>query len=263
MGRSTRANRFDGKVVVVTGAAHGIGQGIATAFAHEGASVYGMDVVAAGLRATEQALRAAGTRFTAIVADVTMPTDITRSIERIQSEAGRIDVLVNNAGINMGKRIAELELSDWERVFNTNLRSAYLASKAAWSALQASGSGNIVNMGSVMGQVGGVGAPAYCSTKAALIMLSRCLAKDGAASGIRVNCICPGYIDTPIMDRVLDAMPDPAQARAELVQRMPLARLGSPQDIAAGALFLASEEAAYISGIELTIDGAVTATQID
>jgi len=114
-----------------------------------------------------------------------------------------------------------------------------------------------------MGQVGGVGAPAYCSTKAALIMLSRCLAKDGAASGIRVNCICPGYIDTPIMDRVLDAMPDPAQARAELVQRMPLARLGSPQDIAAGALFLASEEAAYISGIELTIDGAVTATQID
>ena len=137
MGRSTRANRFDGKVVVVTGAAHGIGQGIATAFAHEGASVYGMDVDAAGLRATEQALRAAGTRFTAIVADVTMPTDITRSIERIQSEAGRIDVLVNNAGINMGKRIAELELSDWERVFNTNLRSAYLASKAAWSALQA------------------------------------------------------------------------------------------------------------------------------
>ena len=263
MGRSTRTNRFEGKIVVVTGAAHGIGQGIATAFAHEGASVYGMDVDAAGLRATEQTLRAAGTRFTAIVADVTLPADITRSIERIQGEAGGIDVLVNNAGINMGKRIAELELSDWERVFNTNLRSAYLASKAAWPALQASGSGNIVNMGSVMGQVGGVGAPAYCSTKAALIMLSRCLAKDGAASGIRVNCICPGYIDTPIMDRLLDAMPDPAQARAELVQRMPLGRLGSPQDIAAGALFLASEEAAYISGIELTIDGAVTATQID
>ena len=263
MARSTRANRFDGKVVIVTGAAHGIGQGIATAFAHEGASVFGLDVDAAGLRTTEQALLAAGTRFTAIVADVAMPTDITRSIERIQSEAGRIDVLVNNAGINMNKRIAELELSDWERVFNINLRGAYLMSKAAWTALQAAGSGNIVNMGSVMGQVGGVGAPAYCSTKAALIMLSRCLAKDGASSGIRVNCICPGYIDTPIMDRVLDAMPDPAQARADLVQRMPLRRLGSPQDIAAGVLFLASEEAAYISGIELTIDGAVTATQID
>jgi len=263
MGRSTRANRFNGKVVIVTGAAHGIGQAVAAAFAHEDARVYGLDVDAAGLRATEQALLAAGTRFTAVIADVVVPAEITRSIELIQSEAGRIDVLVNNAGINMGKRIAELELADWERVFNTNLRSAYLASKAAWTALQASGSGNIVNMGSVMGQVGGVGAPAYCATKAALIMLSRCLAKDGAASGIRVNSICPGYIDTPIMDRVLDAMPDPAQARADLVQRMPLRRLGSPQDIAAGVLFLASEEAAYISGIELTVDGAVTATQID
>ena len=263
MGPSTRANRFGGKVVIVTGAAHGIGKGVAAAFAQEGARVYGMDLDAAGLRANEEALTGAGGRFSAVVADVSVPTEITRSIERVHSEAGRIDVLVNNAGINMGKRIAELELSDWERVFNTNLRSAYLASKAAWAALQASGSGNIVNMGSVMGQVGGVGAPAYCSTKAALIMLSRCLAKDGAASGIRVNCICPGYIDTPIMDRVLDAMPDPVQARADLVQRMPLRRLGSPQDIAAGILFLASEEAAYISGIELTIDGAVTATQID
>ena len=263
MARSTNANRFAGKVVIVTGAAHGIGQGVATAFAQEGARVYGMDVDAAGLEATEQALHAAGTRFTGIIADVSVPSDITRSVERIQREAGAIDVLVNNAGINMGKRIAELELSDWERVFNTNLRSAYLMSRAAWASLQAVGSGNIVNMGSVMGQVGGVGAPAYCSAKAALIMLSRCLAKDGAASGIRVNCICPGYIDTPIMDRVLDAMPDPAKARVELVQRMPLRRLGSPREIAAGALFLASEEAAYISGIELTIDGAVTATQID
>jgi NAD(P)-dependent dehydrogenase (short-subunit alcohol dehydrogenase family) len=154
MARSTRANRFDGKVVIVTGAAHGIGQGVAAAFAHEGARVYGMDVDAASLGASEQALVAAGNRFTGIIADVSVPTDITRSIERIQSEAGRIDVLVNNAGINMGKRIAELELSDWERVFNTNLRSAYLMSRAAWTALQAVGSGNIVNMGSVMGQVG-------------------------------------------------------------------------------------------------------------
>jgi NAD(P)-dependent dehydrogenase (short-subunit alcohol dehydrogenase family) len=263
MALSTHAKRFEGKVVIVTGAAHGIGQGIATAFAHEGAHVYGMDVDAAGLGATEQALLAAGTRFTGIIADVSVPTDITRSIERIRGEAGRIHVLVNNAGINMGKRIAELELSDWERVFNTNLRSAYLMCRAAWSALQAVGSGNIVNMGSVMGQVGGISSPAYCATKAALSMLSRCLAKDGAASGIRVNCICPGYIDTPIMDRVLDAMPDPAQARADLVHRMPLRRLGSTRDIAAGVLFLASEDAAYISGIELTIDGAVTATQID
>jgi NAD(P)-dependent dehydrogenase (short-subunit alcohol dehydrogenase family) len=263
MVQSWNQPRFEGKVVIVTGAAHGIGQGVAAGFAREGAVVYGMDLDREGLQASGQALLAAGGRFTGIVADVSKPADISRSVQRIEAEAGRIDVLVNNAGINMGKRIAELELADWERVFDTNLRSVYLMCKAAWPALQACGSASIVNMASVMGQVGGVGAPAYCSTKAAIIMLSRCLAKDGAASGIRVNSVCPGYIDTPIMDRVLDAMPDPVNARAQLIERMPLRRLGSPGDIAAGVLFLASSDAAYISGIELTIDGAVTATQID
>jgi NAD(P)-dependent dehydrogenase (short-subunit alcohol dehydrogenase family) len=219
--------RFDGSIVVVSGAANGIGQAVAAAFARARAA------------------------------------DISRSADQILAAAGRIDVLVNNAGINLPKRLADLEIRDWDKVFDTNLKSVYLLCKAVWPGFQSRRSGNIINVASVMGQVGGVGSPAYCTTKAGIIMLSRCLAKDGARYGIRVNCVCPGYIDTPIMERVLQAMPDPARARVELADRIPLGRLGRAEEIAAAILFLASIDAAYISGAELTIDGAVTATQID
>ena len=255
--------RFEGSVAVVTGAANGIGLGVAAAFAREGATVYGLDIDATGLERLQHSWSRSGGRLVAVTADVASAADITRSIETILGEAGRIDVLVNNAGINMGKRIDELQAQDWDKVFDVNLKSVYLLCKAVWPAFQARRSGSIVNVASIMGKVGGVGAPAYCSTKAAIMMLSRCLAKDGARFGIRVNYVCPGYIDTPIMERVFQESPDPAHARRDLEARMPLGRLGTPDDIAAGILFLASADAAYISGAELTIDGAVTATQID
>ncbi|HEY4975052.1 MAG TPA: glucose 1-dehydrogenase [Steroidobacteraceae bacterium] len=260
MNSSSATRRFEGHVVLVTGAANGIGQAVATAFVGEGATVYGLDVDTRGLEKTGDAL---GRRFVGLTADVADADHVARSVQQALAPAQRIDVLVNNAGINMGKRIAELEIADWDRVFDTNLKSVYLMCRAVWPTFERQRSGNIVNIASVMGQVGGVGAPAYCSTKAGIIMLSRCLAKDGARYGIRVNSVCPGYIDTPIMDRVLDAMPDPAKARQELLARMPLGRLGGAGEIGAAILFLASADAAYISGTELTIDGAVTATQID
>jgi 2-keto-3-deoxy-L-fuconate dehydrogenase len=135
--------------------------------------------------------------------------------------------------------------------------------QAVWPVFVQAHAGVIINVASIMGQVGGVGAPAYCASKAGVVMLSRCLAKDGAGAGIRVNSICPGYIDTPIMDRMLAAQPDPVAARRDILARQPLGRLGSPEDISHAALFLASKAASFISGTELTIDGAVTATQID
>jgi len=254
---------FQDRIVLVTGAGNGIGRGVAEAFAAEGALVYGFDIDSHGLEDTDRIVRERGGRFRALQLDVSKPDDVSRGVSLIQAESGHIDVLVNNAGINMGKRISELELEDWDRVFDVNLRSVYLVCKAVWPIFQSRSAGNIVNMASVMGQVGGVSSPAYCSTKAGIIMLTRCLAKDGASHGIRVNCVCPGYIDTPIMERVFQSMPDPLRARRELSARMPLRRLGTPSDIASGVMFLASAAAAYISGVELTIDGAVTATQID
>jgi NAD(P)-dependent dehydrogenase (short-subunit alcohol dehydrogenase family) len=263
MTSSAAQRRFEDKVVLVTGAAQGIGRAVAAAFVSEGASVYGLDIDSRGLDLTGRALSAQGGRFIGLTADVGNADDVARCVQQALAAARRIDVLVNNAGINMAKRIGELEIADWDRVFDTNLKSVYLMCRAVWPTFERQRCGNIVNVASVMGQVGGVGSPAYCSTKAGIIMLSRCLAKDGARYGIRVNSVCPGYIDTPIMDRVLDAMPEPARARQELQSRMPLGRLGRADEIGAAILFLASADAGYISGTELTIDGAVTATQID
>lgn len=258
-----KRERFAGNVIVITGAANGIGRAVAAAFVREGGTAYGVDIDAEGLRRVQGEVTGNRGKFLPITADISKAEDISRSVATILSEAGYIDVLVNNAGINMGKRLDELESGDWDKVFDTNLKSVYLMSKAVWPGFQSRMSGNIVNVASIMGKAGGVGAPAYCSTKAAMLMFSRCLAKDGARHRIRVNCVCPGYIDTPIMERALRETSDPVRARRELEARMPLGRMGTPDDVAAGILFLASADAAYISGAELTIDGAVTATQID
>jgi NAD(P)-dependent dehydrogenase (short-subunit alcohol dehydrogenase family) len=255
--------RFTEQVVIVTGAAHGIGRGISEGFCREGARVHGFDIDVAGLQAAARGLNAQHERFYPSVVDIASAAAIAPSVEAIRAKLGRIDVLVNNAGINMNKRIGDLELSDWNRVFDTNLKSVYMMSKAVWPVFKEQRSGVIVNISSIMGQVGGISAPAYCSTKAAIIMLTRCLAKDGGAFGIRVNSVCPGYIDTPIMERMLAEQADPEGTRREILHRQPLGRLGTPEDIANGVMFLASREAAFISGTELTIDGAVTATQID
>jgi 3-oxoacyl-[acyl-carrier protein] reductase len=263
MTHSSTRQRFERTVAIVTGAAHGIGQAVASVLLREGATVYGLDIDARGLEQTTQLLGAAGGRFIGLTTDVSDAQQVSGNVQQILAATQRIDLLVNNAGINMGKRIAELAIADWDRVFDTNLKSVYLMCRAVWPAFERQLYGNIVNVSSIMGQVGGVGAPAYCSTKAGIIMLSRCLAKDGARYGIRVNSVCPGYIDTPIMDRLLDAMPDPVRARAELRGRMPLGRLGRAEEIGLAVAFLASADASYISGTELTIDGAVTATQID
>jgi NAD(P)-dependent dehydrogenase (short-subunit alcohol dehydrogenase family) len=258
--------RFAGRVVIVTGAAHGIGRGIANGFCREGASVTGLDIDTAGLQEAAGQLNEAATtggRFHPLAADVSSADDIARSVAATVEQFGRVDVLVNNAGINMNKRIAQLQAHEWDRVFDVNLKSVFSMCKAVWPIFTRQHAGVIVNISSVMGQVGGVGSPAYCSTKAAIIMLGRCLAKDGGPLGIRVNTVCPGYIDTPILDRMLAEQPDPAATLRAIQERQPLGRLGTSADVANGVMFLASQEASFVSGIELTIDGALTATQID
>lgn len=254
---------FDGKTAVVTGAASGIGLEVAKAFAEEGATVCGVDIDAEAMSSAAHACRGVRGNLRAYNADVSAESEVTACVRSILRDVEKVDVLVNNAGINMAKPIDALTTADWDRVVNTNLRSVYLFCKQFWDQFVAQRSGVIVNMSSIMGQVGGVNAPAYCATKSAVCMWTRCLAKDGARHGIRVNAICPGYIDTPILDAALSEHPDPESARRAIIDRQPLGRLGVPKDVANGVLFLASEKASFVSGISLTIDGAVTATQID
>jgi NAD(P)-dependent dehydrogenase (short-subunit alcohol dehydrogenase family) len=256
-------NEFNGKVVIVTGAASGIGLAIAQAFAAKGATVCGVDINSDGMSAAVKASQEMAGEIRAYIADVSSVSDVESCMQSIVRDMDRIDILVNNAGINMDKRIQALEVDDWDRTFDTNLRSVYLFCKQVWGLFVAQQRGVIVNMSSVMGQEGGVGSPAYCAAKSAISMLTRCLAKDGASDGIRVNAVCPGYIDTPIMEKVFAEQDDPEAARQAVIGLQPMGRMGSGTDIANGVLFLASDKASFISGTSLTIDGAVTATQID
>ncbi len=256
-------NEFDDKVVIVTGAASGIGLAIARAFAAKGAIVCGVDISSDGMSAAVDSSQEMAGEIKAYIADVSSVSDVESCMKSIVRDMDRIDILVNNAGINMAKRIQTLEVDDWDRTFDTNLRSVYLFCKQVWDLFVAQQHGAIVNMSSVMGQEGGVGSPAYCAAKSAIIMLTRCLAKDGAPDGIRVNAVCPGYIDTPIMEKLFAEQDDPEAARQAVINLQPMGRMGSGADIASGVLFLASDQASFISGTSLTIDGAVTATQID
>lgn len=255
--------RFNEKTVIVTGAASGIGKAIALAFAEEGACVCCVDTDIDGLAVTIEdigELVGTGEQYSV---DVSNTDQVSSCVSNIVKYKKRIDVLVNNAGINQGGRISDLAESHWDATIDVNLKSTFLFSKAVWPHFEKQKSGNIINISSIMGQVGGVDSPAYCASKAGIIMFSRCLAKDGALHGIRVNTICPGYIETPNMVRYLAEQDDPDFARANVIARQPMGRMGTPEEVARGALFLASGDATYISGSELTIDGAVTATQID
>lgn len=255
--------RFDGKTVVVTGAASGIGLAIARLFAEEGATVCALDVDAIALSKEFRDQGDIRGSLRPYVVDVSIESEVVACTGEILAEFDNVDVLVNNAGINMAKTIDCLSTEDWDRVVNTNLRSVYLLTRQFWGHFTSRNSGVIVNMSSIMGQVGGVGAPAYCSTKSAILMLTRCLAKDGARNGIRVNAICPGYIDTPIMEKAFAETDDPEAAREAVIGIQPMGRMGTPRDIANAVAFLASDAASFVSGASLTVDGAVSATQID
>jgi NAD(P)-dependent dehydrogenase (short-subunit alcohol dehydrogenase family) len=242
-------SRFDGQTVLVTGAASGIGYEMARQFQDEGARVYAGDVHPGGVPKGTTALRL----------DVTDSDSVAAAVTRAAEETGRLDVLCNNAGVSSTTDPIACSVEEWNQTFAVNVRGVFLGTKHALPIMLAQACGAIVNTASAAGLVGLKGRAAYCASKGAVIAFTRQVAVQYAGTGVRCNCVCPGTVDSPWVGRLLAAADDPAQARANLVARQPMGRLGEPAEIAAAALYLASAEAAFITGTDLVIDGGLVA----
>lgn len=248
--------RLDNKVALVTGGAAGIGAGIAERFVEAGAVVVILDINAEGASRVEEKLQQQG-KVKSLQGDVSNEEQVRAAIECTVAEFGALDVLVNNAGIEVASLLADLSSSDWDRQLDVNLKSVFLCSKYAIPYMRGRG-GVIVNISSVHAFVAYAGNAAYDASKSGMIGLTRAMALEYGADGIRVNAICPGYIDTPMMDEWLRLQPDAEAAMRQVLSVHPLGRIGKPRDIAEAALFLASDAASFISGTYLVVDGAMT-----
>ena len=247
--------RLKGKVAIVTGGGSGIGEATALTFAKEGARVTVADVVDGAGNNTVEQIRASGGDGIYVHADVTSASEIQGVVRETIDNYGRLDVLFNNAGIAMRLGVAELPEEDWDRCIAINLKGAYLGSKYAIPAMIANGGGSIINTASIYGIVGGLNRAAYVASKGGIVNLTRGMALDYANNNIRVNCICPGFTDTPLIKNFVET---PTKYKA-LVDQHPMGRLAKPMDVAYGALYLASDESAFVTGIALPIDGGYTA----
>ncbi len=244
--------RLAGRTAIVTGAAAGIGRAIARRFAAEGAAVLAVDRNAAGLERVVAAIAAEGGRTHRRVEDVSEPGAPDRIVAACLQAFGRIDVLVNNAGIGGSHEVLETSEEEWARILDVDLTSVFRLSRAALGAMRRQGSGRIINVASVFGTTAFPGAASYSAAKAGVIALTRSMAVDYAPAGVTVNAIAPGLILT---DLTRDRLARDARYRALMLEATPLGRPGTPEDVAGAALFLASGDADFVTGHVLTVDG--------
>lgn len=246
---------LEGKVAIVTGGNSGIGRAISEVFAREKARVV------IGARNTEtggqtaQAIQDRGGTATFVRTDVQDSSQVKRLVEEAVARYGTVDVVCHSAGTELVKLLVDTTEEEWDMVMNTNVKGAYLVSKYALPYMIAKRRGVIINISSQLGFVGFEKFSAYCASKGAIIQLTKAMAIEYAKYGIRVNCVCPGAIDTPMMERELALFQDPEETRRKVIMDHPIGRIGRPEEIAEAVLFLASERSSFIVGESMIVDG--------
>lgn len=251
--------RLQGKTAIVTGAGSGIGRGIAEVFAEEGAQVVLAERREEAGEQVAQAIRDAGGAARFVRCDVSVEADVRAMVDETLRAYGRVDVLVNNAGVNFVKPFEETTVEDWDRVLGVDLRGVFLCTRACIGPFLRQGGGSVVNIASVHSLAGMPGAAPYDAAKCGVVGLTRALAVEYASRGIRFNCLSPGLIDTQIWRDALAVVEDPEACLAHWRSNIPAGRIGTPREMGRVAVFLASDDASYITGANLCADGGLTA----
>jgi len=244
-----------GQRALITGGASGIGRATALLFAREGAAVSVVDVDEAGAQAVAQTIVDDGGQAISVRCDVTQAADCQRAVEQTVSVLGGLDILFNNAGIIRRATLLETTEAEWDQVMAVNVKSIFLLSKYAIPVMAEAGGGVIINMASGWGLVGGHKAAAYCASKGAVVLLTKAMALDHGEQNIRVNCICPGDTDTPMLRDEAEQMGEPIERLLADGAQRPLGRIGRPEDIAQAALYLASDASSFVTGTALVVNG--------
>ena len=252
--------RFQDKIVVVTGAGSGIGKATALAFGCEGAKVMAADINVAAAQATAEQIKAAGGGAESVQVDVSVAADVERMVTTTVERLGRLDVLVNNAGVFFQLPVVLAPEEQWDWLMSINLKGVYLGCKHAVPQMIRQGKGAIVNTASIAGLRGFAGYGTYGAAKGGVVQLTKALAVEVARVGIRVNCVCPGIIETAMLDRGVAEMGLDRTAFVQLAGAAhPMGRIGRPEEVAAAILFLASDDASFITGAALSVDGGLWA----
>jgi meso-butanediol dehydrogenase / (S,S)-butanediol dehydrogenase / diacetyl reductase len=251
--------RLEGKTAVITGGGTGIGRAIALAYAREGARVAVLGRRRAQLEeALEEVCRMGGTGK-ATVCDVTQSEQIREALREVESAFGPVNVLVNNAGTLSVSTVESISEEDWDRVLEANLKGPFLMCRGVLPSMRRGRGGAIVNIGSVLGLVGMKDRAAYCASKGGLTLLTKAMALDHAQDNIRVNCICPAIVETPLVKGLFSDTENGQKRREARISTLPLGRFGQPQDVAELAIFLASDESSWLTGTAIPLDGGLTA----